>query len=215
MFTIMYPLALALLLPTGLACPIEARSTDLTKETLLAIAPTSKSCAGAEHPLECRTAGEAVNPIVASFDTYKITDPATKAAVISTIVLESGEFKYAHHYFPSYVDGQGTRNMQSAKFNLEYAKSIPNLVRTEEYKAAEAAGPENVTSLLIYYSNYDFGSAAWFLTSQCEPDVVSGLAKAGTKSFNAYLDCIGTKADAERTKYYNNALKAFGVTPAS
>lgn len=105
--------------------------------------------------------------------------------------------------------------MQSAKFNLEYAKSISKLAPTEEFAAAEAAGPENVTSLLISYKNYDFGSAAWFLTSQCEPDVVSGLAKAGTSSFNAYLDCIGTKADAERTKYYNNALKALGVTPTN
>lgn len=197
-------------LPTTGLNDLHARDDPLTAATLLAIAPTSNTCAGATHPLECKTAQEALAPIRASFATYKITDAATQAAVISTIALESGDFKFAHHYFPAPVAGQGTRNMQSAAYNLKYAQSIPELA--PQLPAAQAAGAENVTSLLISYANYDFGSAAWFLTSQCDAGVVSGLAKGGTAAFGAYLGCIGTSSSDERTQYYTNALKAFGVT---
>jgi len=197
-------------LPTTDLNDLYTRADPLTAASLLTIAPTSNTCAGATHPLECRTAQEALAPIRASLATYKITDPATQAAVISTIALESGDFKFAHHYFPSPVAGQGTRNMQSAAYNLKYAQSIPELAR--ELPAAQAAGAENVTSLLISYANYDFGSAAWFLTSQCDAGVVSGLAKPGTAAFNAYLGCIGTSPSDQRTQYYTKALKAFGIT---
>lgn len=100
--------------------------------------------------------------------------------------------------------------MQSAAFNLKYAQSIAELA--PQLAAAQKAGAENVTDLLISYSDYDFGSASWFLTSQCSPSVVDGLSKAGTAAFNAYLGCIGTSPSDDRTGYYTNALKAFGVT---
>lgn len=64
---------------------------------------------------------------------------------------------------------------------------------------------------MIDYSDHDFGSAAWYLTSQCDKDVVSGLSKPGTANFDAYLGCIGATGSAQRTEYYTNALKAFGV----
>jgi hypothetical protein len=208
--------ALALtLVTTSLALPatnLQKRGSPLTATTLLAIAPKSNTCAGATHPLECKTATEALAPILASFATYKITDPATQAAVLSTIAFESGDFKFAHHYFPSPVAGQGTRNMQSAEYNLKFAQSIPELAG--ELRAANAAGPENVTSLLVSYADYDFGSAAWFLTSQCDQGVVGGLAKAGKAAFEKYMGCIGTKADEDRMKVYDSALKAFGITGA-
>lgn len=183
--------------------------SPLTVSSLLAIAPASNTCAGATHSLECKTAQEALAPILASFATYKITDPAIQAAVVSTIAMESGDFKYAHHYFPSSVPGQGTRNMQSAAYNLEYAQSIPDLAGKLE--AAQAAGPEHILDLLTSNSDYDFGSAAWYLTSQCDKGVVSGLSKAGTAAFDAYLGCIGATGSAQRTEYYTTALKTFGV----
>ncbi len=186
-----------------------ATVSSLTAASLLTIAPSSDTCSGATHPLECKTAEEALAPILASFATYKITDPATQAAVVSTIAMESGDFKYSHHYFPFPVPGQGTRNMQSAAYNLDYARSIPGLAG--ELEAAQAAGPENVIDLLLSHPEYDFGSAAWFLTAQCDDGVVSGLAKAGTEAFDAYVGCIGASASAQRTEYYTNALKAIGL----
>lgn len=184
-----------------------ATVSSLTAASLLTIAPSSDTCSGATHPLECKTAEEALAPILASFATYKITDPATQAAVVSTIAMESGDFKYSHHYFPFPVPGQGTRNMQSAAYNLDYARSVSKLAG--ELEAAQAAGPENVVNLLLSHPEYDFGSAAWFLTSQCDDGVVSGLSKAGTEAFDAYVGCIGASASAQRTEYYTNALKAF------
>lgn len=44
-----------------------------------------------------------------------------------------------HHYFPSPVSGQGTRNMQSEAYNLGYAQSISELA--DRLEAAQAAGP--------------------------------------------------------------------------
>ncbi len=49
--------------------------------------------------------------------------------------------------------------------------------------------------------DYDFGSAAWFWSSQCDNGIVSGLSKAGTAAFDAYLGYIGTIPSAERREY--------------
>ena len=185
---------------------LTVRST-LTAAGLQNIAPTSNTCTGATHPDECRTAEQALTPILHSFETYKITDPATQAAVLSTIALESGDFKFARHYFPSPNPGQGTRNMQSASLNLKYAQSIPEL---KDKLAAAPQGGDALVDLLIEYSDYDFGSAAWFLTTQCDKGVVNGLKTPGQAGFKAYLDCIGSEMSDQRTGYYNRALAALG-----
>ncbi|KAL6720683.1 hypothetical protein ACLMJK_002608 [Lecanora helva] len=214
MYTSTLSSALALLLATATASPLTRltpRTNDLTAASLLTIAPKSNSCpaAGAKYANECRTAAQALAPIQASFQTYKITDPATQAAVISTIAFESGDFKYAIHHFPSDNPGQGTRNMQSAKFNEQYADSIPELKGA--VAGAKAAGPNGIVNLLVHYADYDFGSAAWFLTSQCEKGVVEGLKKPGDAAFKAYLGCIGTSPTDDRSQYYKRALAAYGL----
>ena len=99
--------------------------------------------------------------------------------------------------------------MQSKDFNLKYAQSIPAL--SNKLAAAQADGPDGIVNLLVTYSDYDFGSAAWFLTSQCKPGVLDGLKTAGKDGFDAYLDCIGTTAVDDQTAYYNRALAALGV----
>lgn len=186
-----------------------AAAAALTADTLQKIAPQSSSCTGATHADECKTAQQALAPILASFQTYKITDPATQAAVLSTIALESADFKYAKHYFPSPNPGQGTRNMQSAKYNLQYAQSIPELAPL--LAKVDTKNPEAVLELIITYADYDFGSAAWFLTSQCSKETVQGLSKPGEEAFGAYLKCIGTEASDDRQKKYEAALAALGV----
>jgi len=210
LITILTP-ALALLLTTTTAHPanynLTARNT-LTAAGLQSIAPTSNTCSGATYPKECKTASQALGPILDSFNTYKISDPATQAAVLSTIAFESGDFKYAHHYFPSPNPGQGTRNMQSSKFNTMYAQSIPEL----KPQLAKAQGADAVLNLLVSYSDYDFGSAAWFLSSQCTDGVKSGLKTPGAGAFGKYItDCLGTTLTDGRTQYYNRALAALGV----
>ena len=182
------------------------RST-LTASQLQSIAPTSNTCAGATYPAQCRTATQALPYILQSFETYSITTAGAQAAIISTIALESGDFKYQIHYFPSPNPGQGTRNMQSAQFNLQYATSL-------QLGAAEQSGPNGVLDALIGNDAYDFGSAAWFLDTQCGPDVKAGLATGGSPAFTAYLNCIGSAMSPDRQAYWTRATAALGIQAA-
>lgn len=198
--------ALALLLTTTLAAPTTAPS-GLTQAQLEQLAPTSKSCAGAKQPLECKTAADALAPINAAFARYSITDPATKAAVLSTMAYESEDFKYAKHYFPSPNPGQGTRNMQSADFNKKYAQSLQGKMA----QVKVVGGPEPVLDSLLKVPVVDFGSAMWFLTTICERPTIEGLRTGTTAAFAQYVRCIQTDVTPERTDKFQMALKALQV----
>ena len=182
------------------------RST-LTVAQLELIAPASNTCGGAPHPSECRTASQALPYILESFNTYSIFSPGAQAALISTIAFESAEFKYQRNYFPG-NPGQGTRNMQSASFNMQYAQSIPALAG--QVSNAEAAGPNGVRDLLISQDAWDFGSAAWFLTTQCGQSVQTALAQGSPDGFAAYIGCIGTTMTDDRQAYWQRAIAALG-----
>ncbi|KAL2037692.1 hypothetical protein N7G274_009637 [Stereocaulon virgatum] len=176
MFTTITTLtALAALLPAlSLAAPAASPDSapasgtafSITPAQLIAIAPKSASCpADLQFPNECQTAASAAPAINWGFIEYGITTPGEAAGLVATIALESGEFEFAVQHFPSPVPGQGTRNMQGPKFNVEYAQSLPAL------KASLPAGndPAAVLALLVANIDYDFASAAWFLTTQCAP----------------------------------------------
>ena len=193
------PAALALLV-TSVA--------SLNESQLVSIAPKSSSCSSAPFPKECRTAAQAVGPISASFVTYNVTTPAEQAAILSTMAFESGEFQYQINHYPG-TPGQGTRNMQSPKYNLMYAQSIPALA--PYLKEIQTSNVTAVLDLLIQYTNYDFGSAAWFLTSQCSESVRSELQSGSTAGFSAYIGCIGTTETSDRDAYHQRAMTALGV----
>ncbi|KAI4155349.1 MAG: hypothetical protein L6R39_001271 [Caloplaca ligustica] len=146
-------LSLATLVPIMTAMPLrmlEKRGPDI----LLAIAPKAGTCDGAPSPAECKTADEALSFINQSFRTYGITSLGEAAAVISIMAFESGDFKYNVNHFPG-VPGQGTRNMQSPAFNLQYAQSIPAL---KDKLAAAGGDPKTVLALLTANEEYDFVS---------------------------------------------------------
>ena len=193
--------------PYILAIPVKPQThsrSSLTASQLESIAPTSDTCTGATYPSECRTAEQALPFILQSFDDYSITSAGAQAAIISTIAFESGDFKYQIHHFPSPVPGQGTRNMQSATFNTQYAMFI-------HLGTAEQAGPSGILNALVSNETYDFGSAAWFLDTQCESSVKSGLATGEMDGFMAYLSCIGTTMTPDREAYWQRANLAFGI----
>ena len=98
--------------------------------------------------------------------------------------------------------------MQSPAFNLKYATFIPAL---KDKLAPVKNDPKAVLSLLTANDDYDFGSAAWFLKTQCTPAVRKNLASGKSADFKAYLNCIGTSATSDRLKGYERALKAFGL----
>lgn len=96
--------------------------------------------------------------------------------------------------------------MQSPAFNAKYAKSI-GAIRD---KVAEAKGnKEQILDLLLADKEYDFGSGAWFLTSQCSEDVREQLQSGSEEGWQAYItQCVGTQANEERKGYWQKAAKA-------
>ncbi|KAL8798011.1 MAG: hypothetical protein Q9182_007041 [Xanthomendoza sp. 2 TL-2023] len=200
-------LSLGSILPSTVAAPsplIAKRAMD----SLISIAPKSKTCVGAPFPAECKTAAQATPFINASFQTYGITSTGEAAAIVSLIAFESGDFRYNINHSSGHP-GQGTRNMQSFALNLKYAKSIPALA-----EGLEEAGDDMkaVVALLTSKGEYDFGSAAWFLKNQCSEKVKAGL-KAGTEEgWKIYTtECVGTTVTEERKAYWTRAAKALGV----
>ena len=100
--------------------------------------------------------------------------------------------------------------MQSGAFNLKYASSIPALS-----PALTALSPGDLTGvrkLLVSNDVYDFGSAAWFLSTQCSPEIRSGLQSGTTAGYQAYVsDCIHVPASGDRQAYWDRACRAFGA----
>ncbi|MCJ1396397.1 hypothetical protein MMC18_009287 [Xylographa bjoerkii] len=139
------------------------------------------------------------------------------AALISLMAFETADFKYQNNYFPG-NPGQGTRNMQSARFNLLYAKSIPALASsvaaiTEDSAvgALSLSQLDQVRALLTGNNNYDFGSAAWFLTTQCSTAIRAELQTGTLAGWQAYVtDCIGTTATSDRQAIWEIAMQEIG-----
>jgi hypothetical protein len=183
---------------------------------LESIAPASTTCDGAPFPSECATASQAAPFLINALSTYSIYSPPEITALLSLIAFETGDFKYAINHFPGRA-GQGTRNMQMANFNLEFALSIPELK-----DAATAIAPAGTTTglsdaqlnsirALVLPDEYAWASAAWFLTTKCA-SIRSQLQAGGIAGWTAYLGCVGTTATADRTAYWTRANAAFGLS---
>ncbi|KAF7117522.1 hypothetical protein CNMCM5793_006544 [Aspergillus hiratsukae] len=184
------------------------RDAKITAAQIETIAPKSKSCADAPAPGECATSEVAAANIAKSFETYKVTSAAEQAAVIGLMAFESLDFEYNRNHFPG-VPGQGTRNMQSPAFNAKYAASLPALADKLKDVSGDLAG---VLDLLLSKEEYDFGSGAWFLTTQCSQDVRSELQSGSEAGWQKYISsCVGTDANEERKAYWTRAVQALGV----
>lgn len=202
----------------SLAAPVYPRANTL-EQLLVAIAPKTTSCDGAPAAGQCRTAAQAAGPIQKSFDTYGITTNSEKAALISLMAFETGGFKYNENMFPG-RPGQGTRNMQMINFNVLYAQSLPCMAE-DLAKAAGASSGINAAALTPQQANavrklltedeeLDFGSAAWFLTTQCTAEVRKALQTKGVDGWSKYItECIGTTV-ADRQPMFTAALQALG-----
>ena len=101
-------------------------TSDTAAAILLEIAPTSNTCSSAPFPVECETTDQAAPYLIDAMISYGVYSPPKLSALLSLIAFETGDFKYAINHYPGRA-GQGTRNMQMAEFNLQYALSIPKL----------------------------------------------------------------------------------------
>ncbi|KAK1636583.1 hypothetical protein BDP81DRAFT_394252 [Colletotrichum phormii] len=221
-------LPLSLLATASLANPIlppraaaDDANTTLNATSIIAqTAPKSTSCDGVtSFPEECATASHVASYLPQAFQKYAIYSKGEMAAVLSLMAFETGDFRYNRNHFPSPGrPGQGTRNLQMAGYNLMYALSIPELAS----KATEIAGgvtdgnsltddKKNEILDLVLPDDYTWGSAAWFLATQCDDDVKENLAAGTVKGFTLYMDCIGTSGTDDRVEYWSRAKGAFGV----
>ncbi len=208
MSTRIFLLLVLSILSFSFAHPSRLRRSAVSSAQILFIAPSSSTCAGAPQPNQCRTADQAAAAIGAALDHYGITSPAEMAALTSTMAFETGDFKYNVNYYPG-NPGQGTRNMQSAAFNLLYAKSIPALAVPLQ---AVKGSPNGVRDLLTGNDPYDFGSAAWFLTTQCPEGIRATLQSGNVEGWRSYMSsCIGASPTDDRQAYWQRAARAFGV----
>ena len=92
------------------------------------------------------------------------------------------------------------------EFNTKYAASIQALAAP---LVAVSNQPDLVRALLTANDEYDFGSAAWYLKTQCGPEVHQGLASGGLEGFKAYVTgCLRTTITAERLAYYERGTMA-------
>ncbi|KAL9022145.1 MAG: hypothetical protein Q9185_000659 [Variospora sp. 1 TL-2023] len=201
-------LVLPSLFPPSMAAPADAL-WNRALPSLLTMVPKASTCAGAPSPAECKTADEAAPFINQSFRTYAITSPGEAAAIISIMAFESGDFKYNINHFPG-TAGQGTRNMQYPEYNLKYAQSIPEL---KDKLAAAGTDPKAVLALLTANGAYDFGSAAWFLKTQCSDTIRGGLKSGSLAGWQAYItQCVQTTVTPDRQAGWEKVAKALGLS---
>jgi len=188
--------------------PLNPRTGTLTAETIQQIAPGTAKCpASGDFVYECRTAQQAAPYISKSFQTYGLTTPGEQAAALSIMLFESAEFKYNRNHWPG-RPGQGTRNMQMPNFNLLYAKSqFP----AAKVKAAQADNGVVSVLNLVRPDQYAFGSAAWFIKTQCSADIRKGLQSGTQSGWEAYItQCVGTTPD-DRLAYWKKSIQALGA----
>jgi hypothetical protein len=178
-------------------------------DIIAAIMPTSTSCSSASGNFasDCRTASQAAEPLITAMVTYNLKSAGQIAAVLALVGFESVDLKYKHNVSPG-RPGQGTSAMLMPDNVAKYAASIPELG-----SAVAAAGGDVAKVLeLVVDDKYTFGAAAWWLTSQCKPEVVEGLKDATDAAWAAYMGCVGVDAtDANRLQYWARAKKAFGL----
>lgn len=128
------------------------------------------------------------------------------------MLYESGNFQYDRNHYPEPGrPGQGTRNMQMPEFNLKYATYLATVckncgISSQEVDKAKATDVDAVLAL-VNTDQWSFGSAAWFLATQCDASVREGL-KAGTQEgWEMYLTgCVGTGATEDRTAIWRKAM---------
>lgn len=99
--------------------------------------------------------------------------------------------------------------MQSPSYNKKYASSLPAL-KSDLPKVSNS--PAELLDLLRNNETYDFGSGAWFLTTQCSKDVRAKLQSGSETGWQLYIsDCVGTSLTEELRAYWERAVKALGV----
>lgn len=195
----------------AVAASAAAAESTSAVDIIKMIAPTSVSCP-ADAP-DCRTAEQLSPLLVRSMAAYNILTTPELAALLALMAFETADFRYKRNMYPG-VPGQGTSNMQQAKFNLLYAKSLDGVKdKVADIQTVDGLSADKLNYILslVTPDEYNFGSGPWFLTMQCPPTVRSTLQKTPDAGFAAYMACVGVQVGDDRKAYWTRAKKAFGL----
>ncbi|KAJ1805120.1 hypothetical protein LPJ56_005448 [Coemansia sp. RSA 2599] len=186
-----YPMATE----TDVATPTSAPSYayQLTLEQLNAAIPDragADSCGSASFPEECATNERALPAINAALQRYGVTKRGEVVAVVSLMAYESASWLYNINHWPGRA-GQGTRNMQMANFNQEYASFLyPEQAAEILASAADPASDETANALreLVLNDNDSFGSGFWYLANKAKEYHDTGkIAEDSAEAFKDYV----------------------------
>ncbi|EPE04793.1 hypothetical protein F503_06342 [Ophiostoma piceae UAMH 11346] len=178
---------------------------DTSAAALIAkVMPGTLTCTNTVADTGCVNNTYAAKFFIDAFDTYNIRTSAEIAGVLALTSLESGDLSFRSR---SDSPGQGTSNMQSPGFNLDYARSFPELA------AAANASVSDVTAVLALVTpdKYNFASGAWFLATQCSDAIRAQLQTGTDAGFAAYMSCVGVTVTDSRQAHWVTAQKAFGL----
>jgi hypothetical protein len=101
--------------------------------------------------------------------------------------------------------------MQSPNFNERYAVWLSSMckncgISSTEVEKAKNKGPAAVLDL-VNGLQWSFGSAAWFLKTQCESSIEDRLATGTEAGWISYLEeCVGTSVTDERTAGWKKVI---------
>ncbi|KAJ1877994.1 hypothetical protein LPJ57_003655 [Coemansia sp. RSA 486] len=193
-------------------------SYQLTLEQLNAAIPDragSDSCSSASFPDECATNKQALPAINAALAKYGVTKRSEVVAVISLMAFESSNWLYNTNHWPGRA-GQGTRNMQMANFNQEYATTLhPEQAAAVLASSADPTSDDTVNALraLVLNDNDSFGSGFWYLVNHASAYHDTGkIAEDSLDSFKDYVqNGVGASWDDARQTIWetvNSAISA-------
>lgn len=194
--------------------PPSGKPIVLTEKQVLAVAPSSNTCSGAQFPDECATASDAVANINKAFAKHGITTPGEAASLLSIMAFESGDFKFNINHFPG-RPGQGTKAMLMVNFIVTYAQTFgstdniaPGL--SESNIDSQSDDVKNKVRAVVLDNERSFGAAAWFYNTKCSDEVKKGLRKAAsTEAWEAYItQCVGTTVTDDRKAGFIKAAAA-------
>ncbi|KAL0956903.1 hypothetical protein HGRIS_003008 [Hohenbuehelia grisea] len=226
------PLSAAVFLATTLAAPIPIRracdegiggSTVITPEQLLQISSSMAACdPSSATASECRTAEQASPFVNEGFSTYNITTKGEKAAILSLMLFESGNFKFDINHFPG-EPGQGTRNLMKFPGVYQYAVDTPETSAQALALVPDLNDPNNSNSTknevraLVLPDKLSFASGMWFYKASgpektgCTGDqaIVDGLQGETVEGWTAYIErCISTTVTPDRKEVWEKTLAA-------
>ncbi|KAK7448863.1 hypothetical protein VKT23_013593 [Stygiomarasmius scandens] len=174
---------------------------------------------------ECRNATDALPFINQGFSDYNVTSIGEKAAILSLMVFETGNFSFDRNHFPSPGNpGQGTRSLMVFPEVYQYAVDSPctssealALVPNNTNLSTVSNDTKNAVLDLVLEDDLSFASAMWFYTSsgQAEtgctgvPGMVEGLQNRTVEGWENYITkCIFTTVTSERRRVWEQTLDA-------